>query len=108
MSDLNFQEVCALLRQSKNNHSFLLEHHEELFQFIEQLDSIGAEIFSKKDSGYILDMISLLESMSATMLISKGEPIMNVFSIMQSDKITRYVTFIIKLTVGLAVLEELR
>lgn len=108
MSDLNFQEVCALLRQSKNNHSFLLEHFEELSQFMEQVDSIGAEIFSKKDSEYILDMVTLLESMSATMMISRGEPIMDVLAISQSAEISRYVTFIIKLTVGLAVLEELR
>lgn len=108
MADLSFQEVCTLLKESRHDMQKVFDHQDEIMDFANRMDSIGADVFQGKDSEYIFDMLAIIQSLACTLMILRGSNPRTVATIINDDEMLKYTTFIMKLTVGLAVLEELR
>jgi len=102
---MNFQEALDLL---KNNPKALLENNEEFWSLLMQIDNAATDILLSKDPDYVLGMSALVSALAGTVMISKGESLLTVMDLMRNEKVTDFAVLIMKFTLGLAVMEELR
>ncbi len=101
MSNLTLTEALKLLRNRDLGMSM------DVLEFANQVDSAGMEVLSTKDEEYVIGMLALLESLSQTILIGRGYDVKEVLDLTSSDTQSAFSALMMKLTLGIAVLEEL-
>lgn len=105
---LTFQEVSKLLQECFNSPDKMQEHSDSILEFIREIDLVGTEILKAKSPEYLSELIALIQSCSASMMLSKGYSSSTIMSLSNDPLISMYTTLIIKLTIGLSAMEELR
>lgn len=104
-----FEEIREILKESRSSSSINSESVRELWELAAEMDSSATEIFRGKESGYVLDFISMVEACTLTYFVTSGEmDIMEAVSLAQDEDVGRFVTMAIKLAIGFAAMEELR
>jgi hypothetical protein len=107
MSNLNLQEAIDLIKNSKGDISSLLKS-EDLWGFARQIDESTVEILKDKEDEYVMGMLALMESLATTILILQGKDPVKVLMLIEDDMVSNYGALIMKFTIGLCAMEELR
>ncbi len=108
MSEIvTLQDALDLIKQSKGDFKELV-NVKEFWAFAERIDNSTVAIMKDKENDYVLGMLSLVQSLSATILIMQGKDPLKVMMLLEDDVISDYAALIMKFTIGLAAMEELR
>lgn len=105
MSNLTLDEVSALLKNTEDAFA----HMDEILEFSQQVDDAATEIFKAKDTEYSRSLLAMVQALSITVLTTRGDiSISQALQIIDNDLFTKYTVIVMKMTVGLSAMEELR
>lgn len=82
-------------------------NNESLWQYINQADKVGAELMSAKSDDYVLGMATLVQIISVMVLVQNGMSITKMLYLSSDDDVSKLCSLVMKLSVGLAAMEEL-
>lgn len=95
--------------QDNPNH-FISNNFHEFSDIASEIDDYGTNTIGTKDETYIRDFVALVQTASlAYVTLDKGmSTILKVVALIQDPDMQDFIHVLIKLTVGLSVMEEIR
>jgi len=105
MTNMTLQEAITIMSSEDEEAAV---NNPELWEFVQQIDQTATDILKDKGKDYLAGMLSIIEAISVSLLMSQGMSPMNAIMIVKNDDITKYALLIMKMTVGLCAMEELR
>ena len=107
---LTFEEASKLMRTGNRNDALLmlLERHEEFIELVNSIDAAGADVLKEKSDEYIFSLLSFVESIALTQLMQNGYSGSVVIRNMDNPEFFLFCDLLIKLSIGLSAMEELR
>lgn len=108
MSEITtLQDALDLIKASNGNFRDLVNVR-EFWEFAQRIDSSTVSIMKGKEDDYVIGMLALVQSLSATILIIQGKDPLKVMMLLEDDVISDFAALMMKFTIGLAAMEELR
>lgn len=107
---MTFEEASKLMRTGTRSEALLmlLERHEEFIELVNSIDAAGADVLKEKSDEYIISLLSFVESIALTQLMQNGYSGNVVIRNMDNPEFLMFCDYLIKLSIGLSVMEELR
>ncbi len=107
MSEIyTLQQALDVINASKGNFQDLV-NIKEFWEFAQRIDESTVAIMRGKEDDYVLGMLALVQSLSATILIIQGKDPLKVMMLLEDDVISDFAALMMKFTIGLAAMEEL-
>lgn len=86
----------------------MLQVQDQYGEFVDTIDSIGSEILQDLDRDCLVTAVTLIQSCITANLIEEGDVSIKDVSFLMSSRFASIVTMTMKMSVGLAAVEELR
>lgn len=106
MSNFTLSDVIKMVEGG--DMESLMGHMDEILEFAEQVDSVAADLLRSKPTEYSLGLVSTVNAVASMAYMRNGGNLTKVLKFQLDEDISNFVTLIIKMTVGLCVMEELR
>lgn len=112
MSEMNLKDALQLMNQLDNDNFFSEENKEiydHLIEYGSRLDESGANLMNKlHQNENVLSILSLLQCTVLIYLAISEEDIRELIKLQNSYLLSKYGALMMKLSIGLAALEEIR
>lgn len=108
MNEINtLQDAINLIESFKGDFT-KISQAEEFWKFANRIDMATVSIMKGRSDEYVIGMLSLVQALSATILILQGRDPVKCLELVDSELIGDYSALIMKLVIGLSAMEELR
>lgn len=108
------EDIVRIVQKSKTDDGFNLmegtsvEEVLEVSKYMEELDSIGTEILKNKNPVHLIMAVSLLQSKTIQIMLELEDITEEDLDFFMSKTFTTATAWIVKLTIALAAIEEIR
>lgn len=105
----SFQEIVDIITQADGDPTKLISNYEDVLEFIIDVDSAGAFIMESKSDDYVASLYAMVTTCALFIMMSRKLcSFDDVIGLSSNETISKYVALILKITLGLSVMEELR
>lgn len=109
MSDLTLSQILEILQDSGSSLDATMENGNEIHEYAMRVDKVATDIFNRQSRDFSKGMISLVQSIAISIMVERGDlSVLEMFKFASDDKLLEYATILVKMTVGISAMEELR
>lgn len=100
---ISFMEAVQRMEEIRDPMQVMTD--ETMMQFIEDVDTAGADILKQKDEKYLSELVQFIQSVAVSELISRGG--IEFISLLMSKRFREVIVVVLKYSVGISAIEEL-
>lgn len=107
MSELTMMDVARLLDLNVNGE-LSGQEMSDILEYERLIDEVATNVFKSKDKEYVVYLSSLIQSIALQDMLDEGMDAEIIFALAKNPGLAMLMAHVIKTTLGISILEELR